>query len=65
MSRLSKHEVPEVDARFKAKRLTVDEKNVLIQRAVDDIMKAKTYEAAARLLMTGAAEVAKKAGAFG
>ena len=65
MSRLSQHEVPAIDARFKAKRLTQDQKNLLIQRAVDDIMKAKTYEAAARLLLTGLAEGAKRAGAFG
>ena len=65
MSRLSEHGVPHVDVRFKPKRLNQEAKNKMIQQAVDDIMKAKTYEAAARLLMTGAAEVAKKAGAFG
>ena len=65
MSRLSEHDVPHVDVRFKAKRLTQADKNVLIQRAGDDIMKAKTYEAAARLMLTGLAEGAKKAGAFG
>jgi hypothetical protein len=65
MTRLSDHDVPEVDARFKAKRLTQDQKRVLIERAVGDILRARTYEAAARLVLTGLAEGARKAGAFG
>ena len=65
MSRLSKHEVPDIDVRFKPKRLTVEQRSELVQRAVADIMKAKTWESAARLVMTGVAEGAKKFGAFG
>ncbi len=64
MSRLSKHQVPEIDARFKKKKISSARKNEMIRRAVEDILEAETYEAAARLVLTGLAEGAKAAGAF-